>query len=205
MAKEAEFVVRHAENRPTKKNNANKRKPFDELSGATPKIFKSKPVVPNPFDELVHHLTKLQAANEFVNFGVDKTLIQCTLHPSKFVSAHIIIRDAKELRVRVVFKWTREIIEIEDNSFGTYSIHTKVQRLKNLVNNLKRVQTRKEELFAELRNWKDFKKCNYENLVYLNHICNYRMTLVVTHTFLINLQPRVRRGAFIRQTQPKRK
>lgn len=166
MVKESDFGLRHTESIPTKEIIAYKRKSFDGLIGATPKIFKSKAVESNPLDELVHHLRKLQSTNEFGYFGVNENIIQCTFHPSQYVTAYIKIRDAKELWVRVIFKWTREIIEIEDKSFGTYSIHLKVQRLKNLVKNLNSVQTRKEELFAELRNWKDFTKCNYENLCF---------------------------------------
>lgn len=144
-----------------------KRKRSDVFD-VTPHIFKSKPFASNPFDELVHHLTKVQSENRFENFEIFGNTIQCTFHPSKNVTACIKIRNAKVLWVRVIFKQSREIIEIEDKSFENYSIKLKVERLVNLQNNLKCVQSRKEELvFAEFQNWKDFKKCNYVTEFYV--------------------------------------
>lgn len=97
--------------------------------------------------------------------------IQCTFNPNENVIVFINILNAKELHVHVVFRLSREIVEIQDKSFGKYPINLKIQRLVNLQNKLKCLRSRRDELFADrILNWEDFTKCNYENFIIFNHI-----------------------------------
>lgn len=113
------------------------------------------------FDELLDQLIKLQAKKRFQNFDIIKNTIHCEFHPNEMVMVSINIWNAMELWIRIIFEETQEMVEIEDTSFGKYSVELKVKRLQNLIMNFKRVPKRKEDLLPKIHDWNNFLKCNY--------------------------------------------
>lgn len=87
--------------------------------------------------------------------------IQCKLNPNNNLTASIEILDQKKLWISLTFWQSREIIKFGNTSFEKYSNEQKIQRLDNLLKNLKLMQ--RDELFGEFKNWKDFTICNYES------------------------------------------
>lgn len=107
---------------------------------------------------------------EMLGFCEIENTLYRTIQPNENVVANIQIRNGKELWIRIIFKRYREIVYIEDTSFGVYSYEKQIRRLENLLKNLGRLQDRKEELFAKFQNWEKFMKCNYIVVIFLPHL-----------------------------------
>lgn len=121
-----------------------------------------KSVKRKPFEDMLDRIIK-RRTKTFQNIEIVQNTIRCEIKPSTEITVSINVWNAKELWVRIIFNSTMEVVEIEDTSFGKHPVEWKVQRLENLIVNLQRLRKRKEELFAGLQNWDDFKKCNRMN------------------------------------------
>lgn len=104
----------------------------------------------------------------FVYFG---EYCQHTSSPNQNVTVSIKFWRNHELWVHILFRDTHELIQIYDTSLrngSNYLTEQEIRRIDNLTYNIRRMSTRKEDLFPMIHNWRQFSNCTY-----LNHIVHY--------------------------------
>lgn len=119
-----------------------------------------------PSDDWYLKLTTLQENNQFSKFEQIGNTVKIVCQNSKSnVTAMVDIWKSKELFIRIIFSDRKEIVEIDDKSFGTLAAEQKIVRLNNFIERIKRIGS-KDELFPVNLNWADFIERNYENFDY---------------------------------------
>ena len=123
---------------------------------------KKKTIQRNLVDELFDKVKVFAKKQQFQNFEINGNALNFDINPDQKVYANVNIWNAKELFVRVTFEDRREIVEIVDESFEKLTTKLKIERLRNISDNIKRITSRKEEMFPGVLNWESFVKSNYE-------------------------------------------